>query len=70
MVFFFVDFLAALEGAEAIGRLTLFHYYDPALPSSREGMLDPLNILVQRPSVSAIGLGAALLAFQRRDITR
>ena len=69
VVFFFVDFLAGtLEGAEAIGRLTLFHYYDPATVVS-EGMLDPLNIAVLAV-VTAVGLGAALVAFQRRDITR
>ena len=44
VVFFFVDFLAGtLQGAEAIGRLTLFHYYDPATVVS-EGMIDPLDI--------------------------
>ena len=69
VVFFFVDFLAGtLEGAEPIGRLTLFHYYDPATVVS-EGMLDPLNIAVLAV-VTAVGLGAALVAFQRRDITR
>ena len=69
VVFFFVDYLAGtLEGASAIGRLSLFHYYDPATVVS-EGMLDPLNIGVLAV-VTAVGLGAALAAFQRRDITR
>ena len=42
--------------------------YDPATVVS-EGMLDPLNIALLAV-VTAIGLGAALVAFQRRDITR
>ena len=67
VVMFAVDFLAAIwSPAEPVGFLSVFHYYDP-LGVSRDGAL-PWRDLAVLFGVAFAGFGAALVAFQRRDI--
>lgn len=66
---FFVDFLAGTwEAASLIGPFSLFHYYDPVAVVS-DGALPPLHLGVLAVA-AAVGLVAALVTFQHRDITR
>ena len=66
---FFVDFLSTLwSPAGPLGPLTVFYYYDP-LAIARDGGIPWLDIGVLT-GVGAVGLAAALVMFQRRDIAR
>ena len=66
---FFVDFLATLWGpAEPLGPLSVFHYYDP-LAIARDGGI-PWRDLGVLLGIAFGGFAAALVVFQRRDITR
>ena len=67
VVMFVADFLAAIwSPAEPVGLLSVFHYYNP-LGVSQEGAL-PWRDLAVLFGVAFAGFGAALVAFQRRDI--
>lgn len=66
---FFADYLATLwEPARALGPLSFFHYFDP-LAVAQQGAMPWRNLAVLLGS-AAVTLGAALVAFQRRDIAR
>ena len=68
-VMYLVDFLSLIWGpAEPLGPLTLFHYYDPlGLVQRGEVPWRDLGVLF---GVAAATLGASLVVFQRRDISR
>ena len=66
---YFVDFLSVLWGpAEPLGPATVFHYYDPLRIAQESGM--PVRDTLVLLAVAAIGMAAAFVVFQRRDIAR
>ena len=67
VVMFVVDFLAVIwSPAEPFGVLSVFHYYDPLGVSQADAL--PWRDLAVLFGVAFAGSGAALVAFQRRDI--
>lgn len=64
---FFGDFLATIwSPAELLGYVSLYHYYDPLGVTQASGL--PVRDLAVLLGVAAVGFGAALVAFQRRDL--
>ncbi|MBI2935288.1 MAG: hypothetical protein HYY31_00525 [Chloroflexi bacterium] len=67
MASFVLDFISGLfDVLEPLGLTSLFHYYDPvglAVNGSFPGL--HVGILL---TVAALGFGAAVWVFQRRDI--
>ena len=64
---FFGDFLATIwSPAEFVGYVSLYHYYDPLGVTQASGL--PIRDLAVLLGVAAAGFGAALVAFQRRDL--
>ena len=69
VVFFFLDFLSSFWSAvHALGPVSLFHYYDP-LSIVDNGSVSALHLGVLA-AVAVVGFAGALVAFQRRDISR
>lgn len=68
-VMYFLDFVGAIWGpAEPLAPLSLFYYYDPlAVATSGSTLLRDVLVLF---GVGLAGFVAALVLFQRRDITR
>ena len=67
VVFFFMDFIAALwEPLAFLGPVTIFHYYDP-IAIVQQGAV-PWNHALVLLGVAAAGFAAAITVFQRRDI--
>ena len=68
-VMYFLDFVGAIWGpAEPLAPLSLFYYLDPlAVATSGSSLLRDVLVLF---GVALVGFVAALVLFQRRDITR
>ena len=68
-VMYFLDFVGAIWGpAEPLAPLSLFYYFDPlAVATNGETLLRDVLVLF---GVGLAGFVAALVVFQRRDITR
>ena len=69
VVFFFLDFLSSLWSAvESLGPISVFHYYDPVSIADR-GYVPALHLGVLG-AVAVLGFVGAVVAFNRRDISR
>ena len=68
-VMYFLDFVGAIWGqAEPLAPLSIFYYLDPlAVATNGSKLLRDVLVLF---SVGLVGFVAALVLFQRRDITR
>ncbi|MDE2838586.1 MAG: ABC transporter permease subunit [Chloroflexota bacterium] len=68
-VMYFLDFVGAIWGpAEPLAPLSLFYYFDPlAVATDGSAFLRDVAVLF---GVGLVGFVAALVVFQRRDITR
>lgn len=68
-VMYFLDFVGAIWGpAEPLAPLSIFYYLDPlAVAADGSGLLFDVLVLL---GVALVGFVAALVLFQRRDITR
>lgn len=68
-VMYFLDFVGAIWGpAEPLAPLSLFYYFDPlAVATGGSTLLRDVLVLF---GVGLVGFVAALILFQRRDITR
>ena len=68
-VMYFLDFVGAIWGpAEPLSPLSLFYYFDPLSVATDGGTL--LRDVLVLFGVALAGFAAALVVFQRRDITR
>ena len=67
VVLFFIDFMSDLfDSLDWLGYVSVFHYYDPVSAATVAGF--PLGHCIVLLSVAAIGFGAAVWTFGRRDI--
>ena len=68
-VMYFLDFVGAIWGpAEPLAPLSIFYYLDPLAVATNGSKL--LRDVLVLSSVGLVGFVAALVLFQRRDITR